>query len=1676
MPRSLEEWSGGPDLSKRQDSVVIEGASSTIAPSSVAAVFSSLPSVNPISSSRSPSPAAISTFFVPAPIAPSSSSGLGFPLPPGITPQNLPKSITPQVLAAIQALNFTPNAIGAGYLCYADPYAPVGYVLDPTAGHICQPGFFCPNIEPTDKQNLTLPVICPPVTECSVLRTYGSTCPPQGLFEPVVCKIGHYCPDQLTQIPCPKGFFCPTGSMKPYPCAWLSSCPAGSVAQMQYGPVIIAFIIDMFIFAFVLFRKRAIAVKKAKELLQAKKERASMAAAAAGVGSPLEGPASLDRKPSITTAPRNAYYTQASLTSPVGSTLSRPTSIFSWMGVSSPILRPSGRAGLGYFNAGSPAISVSRSGSVKSTKGGDKGGDNVSLGRFLTSGSSTNAKAFGAGTASSGSPLGIVSSDTSPPNSEGLLSPLSVPISEISRRPSNALVPSLLQSATAAIRSSTSAPIGRSSTSSSTSPLSMPSRPAMMNSVDLEANHAVAIKFPVVSQNNGSMDPSNPQPHTSTHNQQTLQHQQHLDGYSYPTDEEVPLEPASPTSPQLAPPRPWFGKRTWSGVSWTEAIERNGGRRWTNGRAPISPNGVLVSATDGQSTSSGSSSSGSQPAGFKTPPTPVASGVLDLQHRHRRNPLAGATSPPAKDQGTFRSFFSWWTGSRNVPQQPDPSRRLDMVEVSATGKYRRTALRSAAFSDADGSNVVSGGAAVQQVTDDLSVNANATVVEVEEEPAASGEFLVVGAPNDEDGANADTVGLVMTHNASSWASIHTYGSAPAMQISATEVARLRSAGMFIPTSDESSMNSLFVREQDVSQTLPHPRNVCSETDRLHRSHSLPATINTDAYRETNGNGSPALSHRRRRTRPADQSRSMTLVTFENTSEDALLTGNGAAADSTMVGPHMPSTDPLLAQRRHSLRHLPPPIQIAKMPRTPNSMGFSQEVQDIVSNVFTEMDMSRLISSWQKGLRVAPGIRMEFDFKNLCVRLPSGREVLKSVSGSLKSGRMTAIMGPSGSGKTTLMNVLLGKMKNTSGEIRINNRPSDPSVYRKVIGYVPQEDTMLRELTVREVILHSGRVRLPPNWTEAEVEEHIDNVIGILGVQKPTPFFSLGYVSDNVIGDERDRGISGGQRKRVNVGMELAAVPLALLLDEPTSGLDATSALLLISLLSSITRFAGLTTVAILHQPRPEVFHLFDDVIMLAPSGQVAYSGPVNSVRTYFESVGFEMSSISNIADQAMDILCGASILKKKPDGIGTLGTSLSSWEIAKIWERRSRKLNRKRSKHGHGGATTVASGALPNGSALGVSNSKEPNAAPTNPTGMPPAAGSTISMVATLGDSDQIETVPGGCGSDGEQPSNAQPAAVVPVDACCEAAALNEAQTSEEAEKLFYSSIAGLLKDRGASFIQQFLYCHQRSLVQQSRKLGALSLEIFVAMFAGFLMGISLQGIDELYRGVYRGPYVSLSPANSDWVGLYGLLIGIAVAMAGAPAGVKVFGEEKTVYWREASSGHSRGAYFLGKSIATIYRFIVSSLHFSAIYYFFARPIITFSAQYLTILLSFWGIYGLSCIVSMIVRRENAPLLAVVFGLFAAVFCGFGPSLRQAKQWKILWLWELSYNKWAAEAQYASTLSYYTHVYDTERSAAFFGYSLNQINLDYSMILVIGVGLRMIGFALLVMLNRDKQK
>ncbi|KAK9124214.1 hypothetical protein Sjap_013816 [Stephania japonica] len=273
----------------------------------------------------------------------------------------------------------------------------------------------------------------------------------------------------------------------------------------------------------------------------------------------------------------------------------------------------------------------------------------------------------------------------------------------------------------------------------------------------------------------------------------------------------------------------------------------------------------------------------------------------------------------------------------------------------------------------------------------------------------------------------------------------------------------------------------------------------------------------------------------------------------------------------------------------------------------------------------------MVTNTETKTRTRPLI--EVAFKDLTLTLKGKKKhLLRCVTGKIIPGHVSAVMGPSGAGKTTFLNALAGKVTGCtmSGLILINGKSLSIHSYKKITGFVPQDDIVHGNLTVEENLWFSARCRLPANMPKADKVLIVERVIESLGLQS---------VRDSLVGTVEKRGISGGQRKRVNVGLEMVMEPSLLILDEPTSGLDSASSQLLLRALRR-EALEGVNICMVVHQPSYTLFKMFDDLILLAKGGLTVYHGPAKKVEEYFSGLGMNVPDRINPPDHFIDILEG----------------------------------------------------------------------------------------------------------------------------------------------------------------------------------------------------------------------------------------------------------------------------------------------------------------------------------------------------------------------------------------------------------------------------------------------------
>lgn len=227
------------------------------------------------------------------------------------------------------------------------------------------------------------------------------------------------------------------------------------------------------------------------------------------------------------------------------------------------------------------------------------------------------------------------------------------------------------------------------------------------------------------------------------------------------------------------------------------------------------------------------------------------------------------------------------------------------------------------------------------------------------------------------------------------------------------------------------------------------------------------------------------------------------------------------------------------------------------------------------------------------------------------------------------GDLIALMGPSGAGKTTLLLMLNGYMPPTAGQVRINGEDlyGIYDALRGSIGYVPQDDIVHPELTVYEAVRYSAKFRLPPDYSEDEIDRRVQTTLAQLGLES---------VAHLQIGRPEKKILSGGQRKRVNIAMELVTDPVIMFLDEPTSGLAADDTSSLVQLLQDLARETGKTIICTIHQPAKDEYEKFNLALILGVGGIPIFYGPTRDGYKFFGSF-MERQGKPNDVDNPRDM-------------------------------------------------------------------------------------------------------------------------------------------------------------------------------------------------------------------------------------------------------------------------------------------------------------------------------------------------------------------------------------------------------------------------------------------------------
>eukprot|EP00762_Andalucia_godoyi_P002605 ANDGO_03316.mRNA.1 Putative white-brown complex homolog protein 30 len=569
-----------------------------------------------------------------------------------------------------------------------------------------------------------------------------------------------------------------------------------------------------------------------------------------------------------------------------------------------------------------------------------------------------------------------------------------------------------------------------------------------------------------------------------------------------------------------------------------------------------------------------------------------------------------------------------------------------------------------------------------------------------------------------------------------------------------------------------------------------------------------------------------------------------------------------------------------------------------------------------------------------------------------------KRILDSVSGFIAPGKLTGILGPSGAGKTTLLHILTGKLKPTEGLVKKAD---------VLVGYVPQDDIMLNCLTVREVLVHATRTRS----LVRDVDAHVDNVLALLG---------LTDVQDTVIGDEYVRGVSGGQKKRVSIGLELVADTPVLALDEPTSGLDAASAVQVVACLKDIVAQQGTTVFAVVHQPRYEVFQMFDQVILLGKGGHVVYCGSREYVLEAFEKAGYRCPDRVNPPDFLLDTLSTGSVGTIVSDAVTTHGGfSHDSYQAAPLHP----VAQQKRESH-----------------------------------------------------------------HDGQKKMSSNP---VPV------------------------------------YAQIWPYI-QRAFLTLARNKRAVAVAFLMHLTAGAVLGITY--VDgNLFEPPIPAEYYLYNvcpepvrdyfcgmPVKDEVAVLAGFIL-LGVSLIALAVGVNTLGEERLIFFREVSSGQSALAYYVGKLLADLPLLAVCCLVYVSAFYTIMSPRGHFWNHYACAVCIEYTVFGLSYLISLVVKRDNAALVALVVTSTWGTTSGIAVSVKDLGIFGTL-----SYPRWAGEAVYVTELRLDQMSSQQEQAVRYYvehfayNYDLDEFPKDLLMLIMFGTVFRFLTYIVLKLADRHKQR
>jgi len=693
---------------------------------------------------------------------------------------------------------------------------------------------------------------------------------------------------------------------------------------------------------------------------------------------------------------------------------------------------------------------------------------------------------------------------------------------------------------------------------------------------------------------------------------------------------------------------------------------------------------------------------------------------------------------------------------------------------------------------------------------------------------------------------------------------------------------------------------------------------------------------------------------------------------------------------------------------------------------------------LVDSIFKSTEMLELVGQRPEGFELIgldETVNIQFQNLELVVK---NQTLLQRVNGTFHSSRMVAVMGPSGCGKSTLLNTLCGKAYygEQRGSIYINGSEAPVQVLEPIMGFVPQDDTVYGNLTVYENIYFSALLRLPAHTTRAEKLKLVDGTISALGLQ---------IIKDSIVGTVEKRGISGGQKKRVNIGLEMTTDPTVLFLDEPTSGLGASDTLIVMKGLHSLTRVRR-TVIAVIHQPRYQVFLLFHDIMLLYPGGYTVYMGPSAMAEKWFSAIGFPTPEGENPADFFLDAISGLvhcahnpkftafDLTREWAEHIEAKSTSKMNSEkylrafldvpevdktskVKQVMQEATKKLKmyfQSSDKDGSGSLDEKEVIRLLSDMGLKFDPTKvheEFRAMDTNGNGKVEIDEFIELFSKQLHDLMEMNAAP-------------------------EKNALLNSSVKETPVNMDPDAQRDLsgLKRAKVMLPVQFLILLRRAFMQKIRQVDEIAMHLLMLILSGLMVGVLLSSNHQPYE------------PDDPKLALMMVLIMAVMSTLSAVSSLKLFGYIKVMLVREASSGISVGAFFWSKCLLDIVENIWQPSFFLGVCYNFIIPRSTYTDMNLVLMFTSFAASGVGILLSVTVQPGNMTLVTVLVSLVLGIFVNglIGVFYADIKDQGLAVIWSMSFSRWAGElllvGELEASMDELYHRLFVQKSVLYYGY------------------------------------